>query len=71
MKIKAVILNAVLAMMFIQAHAQDSNSVAATLQDDGKLNAVIAIVLVILVGIFVFLFRIEKQVQKLEDELKK
>ena len=71
MKIKAVILNAVLAFVFISAQAQDSSSVAATLQDDGKMNAVVAIVLVILIGLFVFLFRIEKQVQKLEEELKK
>jgi hypothetical protein len=55
----------------MQAQAQDSNSVADTLMEGGKMYAVIAVALVILSGLFVFLFRIEKQVQKLEDELKK
>lgn len=70
MKFKRVILNALMLLPFLTAAAQDSTGLGETLQDDGKLNAVIAVVLVILAGIFVFLFRIEKQVQKLEDELK-
>jgi predicted histidine transporter YuiF (NhaC family) len=71
MKLKHVILNALLTLLFINVQAQESNRVADTLQEGGKMYAVIAIVLVILAGIFIFLFRIEKQVQKLEEELKK
>ena len=71
MKLKHVILNALLTLMFVNAQAQESNRVADTLQESGKIYAVIAIVLVILSGIFIFLFRLEKQVQKLEEELKK
>jgi hypothetical protein len=71
MKIKTVILNTVLVCLFFNLQAQDSSGVVNTLQEGGKLYAVIAIVLVILSGIFVFLFRIERQVQKIEEELKK
>lgn len=71
MRIKAVILNVVLALLFTSAQAQDSTGVGEALQQGGKLYAVIAVVLVILTGLFIFLFRIEKQVQQLEDELKK
>lgn len=71
MKLKHVILNTFLVLFFLNVQAQDSNSVANTLQEGGKMYAVIAVALVILSGLFVFLFRIEKQVQKLEEELKK
>lgn len=60
-----------LALLFTQAQAQDSAGIGATLQEGGKMNAVIAVALVILTGLFIFLFRIEKHLQQLEDELKK
>ena len=43
-------------------------STAEKLLDHGKLNAVIAVVAVILVGIFVFLFYIERKIKKLEQD---
>lgn len=71
MNIKALILNVVFACFVFSAQAQESATAGDVLQQGGKMYAVIAIALVILTGLFIFLFRIEKQVQKLEDELKK
>lgn len=38
------------------------------LMESGKLNAVIAVALIILSGIFIFLFLIERKIKKLEQE---
>lgn len=43
-------------------------STAEKLLEHGKLNAVIAVVAVILLGIFAFLFYLEKKIKKLEQE---
>ncbi|MCB0508176.1 MAG: CcmD family protein [Chitinophagales bacterium] len=44
-------------------------SVAENLTNNGKLNAVVAVVAVILLGIFIFLFYLEKKIKKLEQEV--
>ncbi len=38
---------------------------------DGKIYVVIAVILVILLGLFIFLFRLDSKVTKLENRLKK
>lgn len=38
---------------------------------DGKIYVVIAVILVILLGLFTFLFRLDSKVTKLENRLKK
>ncbi len=40
------------------------------LMQDGKINAVIAVAAVILSGIFLFLFYLERKIKKLEEEVK-
>ncbi|MGY6562979.1 MAG: CcmD family protein [Luteibaculaceae bacterium] len=53
-----------------------SNSLAAqtgfedTMQATGKINVVIGVVFIILIGIFVYLFTIERKLNKVEQELK-
>ncbi|MFT4739070.1 MAG: cytochrome c biogenesis protein CcdA [Paraglaciecola sp.] len=48
--------------------AQSDVAMADGLRSEGKIYIVVAVVLIILIGVFVQLFRIEKKVKKLEDE---
>jgi CcmD family protein len=50
-------------------NAQSLNP-ANTLMENSKLNAVIAVAAVILLGIFFFLFYLERKIKKLEEEVK-
>ncbi|MCC6582355.1 MAG: CcmD family protein [Chitinophagales bacterium] len=49
--------------------AQTVNT-ADKLMENSKLNAVIVVAAIILTGIFVFLFYIERKIKKLEQEVK-
>jgi ABC-type amino acid transport system permease subunit len=37
---------------------------------EGKIFVVVAVILIILIGIFLYLFRVEKSIRRLEQELK-
>jgi cytochrome c biogenesis protein CcdA len=45
-------------------------TVADKLMENSKLNAVIVVSSVILLGIFIFLFNLERKIKKLEQEVK-
>jgi CcmD family protein len=40
-------------------------------RENGKIYIVVAVVLIVLLGIFVYLFMLEKKLAKIENELKK
>lgn len=44
---------------------------ADAFRSDGKIYVVIAVILIILLGLFVYLIRIDKGLKKLEERLKK
>ena len=44
---------------------------ADAFRSDGKIYVVIAVILIILIGLFSFLFRIDSKISKLENRLKK
>ena len=44
---------------------------ADAFRSDGKIYVVIAVILVILIGLFSFLFRIDSKISKIENRLKK
>lgn len=44
---------------------------ADAFREDGKIYVVIAVILVILIGLFTFLFRMDSKISKLENRLKK
>ena len=44
---------------------------ADTFRQEGKIYVVIAIILILLIGLFVYLLRIDKKLKKLEDQQKK
>jgi CcmD family protein len=55
-------------MMHI-ASAQSSVEMADQFRKDGKIYVVVAVVCVILIGLFVYLISIDKKIGKLEKEL--
>lgn len=52
-----------------QEIAADSKpEMADVMRSNGKIYVVVAVVLTILLGIFIYLFRLDKKIQKLEKE---
>ncbi|QCK13446.1 CcmD family protein [Mangrovivirga cuniculi] len=43
-------------------------AMADALRADGKIYVVVAVLLIILVGLFAYLFRVERKIKKLESE---
>ncbi|MFY0600345.1 MAG: hypothetical protein JXR03_11800 [Cyclobacteriaceae bacterium] len=43
---------------------------ADTFRSDGKIYVVIAVILIILFGMFFYLFRLDNKIKKVEEELK-
>lgn len=53
----------------IGTHAQnDTANVTGFMRDNGRINVVVAVMLTILVGIVLYLVRIDKKLSKLEKE---
>jgi cytochrome c biogenesis protein CcdA len=70
MSTKSAILVLLFTSVFTMVHAQAAG-LAGTLTEQSKLNAVIAVVAVILAGLFLFLFYLERKIKKMEDEVNK
>lgn len=66
---KSAILTLLFTMFSAMLQAQPA-TVADQLMQSGKLYAVIAVFSVILLGIFVFLFFLERKISRLEEEVK-
>lgn len=69
---KSVLLGFLFSFFAFMAQAGTSTvEMADTFRADGKIRVVIAVILIILVGLFVFLFNLDKKVNKLHKELDK
>ncbi len=69
---KSVFLAVLFSCVAMIAHAgTNSVEMADTFRADGKIRVVIAVILIILIGLFVFLFNLDKKVNKLHKELDK
>ena len=53
---------------FIAQAGTNSVEMADTFRADGKIRVVIAVILIILIGLFVFLFNLDKKVNKLHKD---
>lgn len=58
-----------LTISFVNAFAQDQPEMADTMRANGKIYVVVGVILIVLVGLFVYLFSIERKVKKLEDKI--
>jgi CcmD family protein len=65
----AVMLTLLALQTFAQAQNND-NAVDAMMKSNGKIYVVIAVVLVIFIGLFVYLFRLDKKITRLEKDIK-
>lgn len=51
------------------ANAQDIQ-MADAMRSEGKIYVVVAVVLIILIGLFIYLFSIDRKLKQLEEEVK-
>ena len=68
---KSVLLSVLFSLVALIAQAStNSVEMADTFRADGKIRVVIAVILIILIGLFVFLFNLDKKVNKLHKDAK-
>jgi CcmD family protein len=74
-RIVCIICIAFLALLLSPAQAQEKNSAAKVemadvMRADGKIYVVVAIITIVLAGIFIYLFLLDRKLKKLENLLK-
>ena len=57
-------------LLTLSSFAQDKVDMADTMRSNGKIYVVVTVCLVILIGLFIYVARIDGKVRKLEKELK-
>lgn len=63
---KKITIFAMLIFCYVENSVAQTENVADFLVQDGKINAVIAVVSILLTGFFILLFYIEKRIKRLE-----
>ncbi|MBR9833065.1 CcmD family protein [bacterium] len=53
---------------FLMSNAQESIKMADHMRSEGKIYVVVVVLAVILIGLFIYLFTIDKKVSQLEKE---
>ena len=53
------------------SHAQQQAEMADTMRSNGKIFVVVGVILIILTGLFVYLFSLDKKVSRIEKSLEK
>lgn len=67
---KANVFSLVFILTSFIANAQADVEMADQFRADGKIYVVIAVISIILVGLFVYLFRLDRKITNLENRLK-
>lgn len=68
-KLISSLLGLVLMVLSLSANAQSDVPMADGLRSEGKIYVVVAIILIVLAGLVVYLFLMDRKVKKLEDLL--
>jgi hypothetical protein len=59
-----------LLMLFsVSAYAQQEVEMADTLRSEGKIYVIVGIILIILAGLFIYLFLLDRKVSRLEKQM--
>jgi hypothetical protein len=58
-----------LTILYVNGYAQDSPEMADTMRSNGKIYVVVGVILIVLAGLFIYLFSIERKVKKLEEKI--
>ena len=68
-KLKRIAATIVMAMMTVFANAQDAAAEATdVMKTNGKIYVVMAVVIVIVLGLFIYLINLDRKIAKLEKE---
>ncbi len=67
---KKYIASLILALVSFAGKAQETVEMADKFREDGKIYVVIAVVSIILAGIFIYLFRLDRKITDLEKRIK-
>ena len=61
----------ILALTFFSAttFAQSQPEMADTMRSNGKIYVVVGVILIVLIGLFLYLFSIERKVKRLEQKI--
>lgn len=70
-RISALVILSLTILAPFAATAQQEVEMADALRTSGKIYAIVAIILIVLAGLFVYLFTIDRKIGKLEKELEK
>lgn len=58
-----------LTVFYVNAFSQDSPEMADGMRSNGKIYVVVGVILIVLIGLFIYLFAIERKVKKLEQKI--
>jgi CcmD family protein len=67
-KFSSIAILFILSMIHSFANAQTANQSADLMRSNGKIYVVIAVVVVIVLGIFIYLLNLDKKISRLEKE---
>ena len=68
---KKILFFIVFTLLIINLHAQDSTdkvTMADTMRSNGRIYVVIAVILTILIGLLLYMFRLERKINRLEKQ---
>ena len=68
--LKHVLLVSLVVISFA-AHAQQQAEMADTMRSNGKIYVVVGVILIIITGLFAYLFSLDKKVSRIEKSLEK
>ena len=71
MKTKLILTLALIFSFINVSIGQSHNPIVQTFHESGKINVVLAIVLIIFIGIIIYLIRLERKISKIEKEIEK
>jgi len=69
-RITKIVLSLLLVAMALPTLAQEKVEMADTMRAEGKIYVVVGIILIVLIGLIVYLFLMDRKVSRLEDKLK-
>ena len=70
-KLMTFLLLITVSSLVAQTTAIENETMASTMRSNGKIYVVVAVVTTILIGLIAYMFRVEKKISSIENDLKK
>jgi EamA domain-containing membrane protein RarD len=67
-KLKKIIALFILMVLSVSLHAQNKETMADTMRSNGRIYVVVAVVITILLGLILYLWRLDRKITRLERE---